>query len=536
MNLKKLYRSIGNNERRHVAIVSAFIAAVTSLPPVLGILIGQARGMVWNGIQFLSPGDMGVYLSYIQQAKSGVFLFENLFTTEYLFPVFNVLWFSVGTGARIFSLSPIAAYHVSRLLLIPILMAVLYLAASYFFSDIRKRLWSFYLLAFSSGIGIYFSSLFTGVPEHEWPIDLWTAEANVFMSSLYSPHFVASWILLVSAMLLLMMAFETKRHRYAIFAGTAAVILFQFHPFHVLTLYAVPIIFLLSRDPRFGKVGHAWKSFLIFILLSSPSVAYHFFLTHYDEMTRALMEANTTPTPSVWHLFLGFGAISIAWVIGYFRYGKKEYGWKWRFLFFWVVVQAIIIYAPLPFQRRMIEGLQFPLTLLSVPVFLAIADRFFSRKSFWRPISLLLVWLLFLPSTFGAVARSINSYVYNTPPLFYFSQEMNEALEWFRDEATPGSTVLATPNSGYLIAGWSGQTTYAGHWVNTVDLSAKMSDIASYFVLMDDEQGRSFLGDNGIDYVFYGEDERKHKYLPPQFDHLREVFVSGDTMIYELIR
>jgi hypothetical protein len=113
---------------------------------------------------------------------------------------------------------------------------------------------------------------------------------------------------------------------------------------------------------------------------------------------------------------------------------------------------------------------------------------------------------------------------------------MAGALAWFREEAPPGSTVLAAPNSGYLIAGWGGQQVYAGHWVNTVDLEVKMDEIAGYYISQDDLWQRAFLDDRQIDFVFFGEDERRRGYSPSGFGHLREIHRSGEVTIFEFIR
>jgi len=154
--MKDLIKSITKKEWRLVALLSLILIALTGLPYLYAYLAAP-QGFVYNGLDSLTPADNPVYYSYINQVKSGSFFLKDLFTPESQ-PVglFNVFWFSVGIFARVFHLPAIFTFHLFRLILIPVFVAVAYIFISLFFDDALRRRWSLILLSFSSGIGAYF--------------------------------------------------------------------------------------------------------------------------------------------------------------------------------------------------------------------------------------------------------------------------------------------------------------------------------------------------------------------------------------------
>ncbi|KPJ85078.1 hypothetical protein AMJ57_04395 [Parcubacteria bacterium SG8_24] len=541
MTLREIYGRITVRERRVAAALTALIVIVTLLPPLWGAYQGSVRGETFNGIQFLSPGDMGVYLSQIDQAREGAWLFENRFTTETLRPTFNLFWLLVGRLAALFGISALAAFHLTRLLLIPLLAAVAYLFITFLFGSVRRRMTAFIVFMLGSGLGYLAEPFFRdNAPtryRYEFPIDLWVGEANAFLSMGYSPHFVASWALFLLCLLLLMVSWRSGRLRHAVAAGLTGLILFQFHPFHAITLYAVPAIYLLSYG--FGRGRRRWSGYAIFVALSVPSVIYHYVLTHYGPEAQALVEANLNLTPAVWHLLLGFGAVSLLWIPGLQLWQQEDReGEAWRFLLFWLVTQSLLVYAPLTFQRRLLEGLQFPLVMLSVPALLYLWDAWSTRRRrlIYGPSVALLVMLVFLLSSFGAVARNLQAYSTNNPPAFFFDSDTTAALDWIRTRTGPEAVFLASLNSGNFIAGWAGRRVYAGHWVNTIDLDRKEQEIAGFYSGSDPVWNREFLDRHGITHVFMGPAER----LSGDWSHddmtFDKVYGEGEVEIYHVGR
>ena len=530
-SLRELLRSVSRRERVVVALVSVAIMAVTSIPALFGWAHGLATGREFTGLQALSPGDLAVYLSYIDQGKRGAVLFENTFTTEFSPPALNVLWFGVGLLARTFDLSALAAYHVARVALIPAFAAAAYALCAFFFHEARHRLSAFFLFMTASGVGALLGRWFSGEGSargtFERPIDLWVGEANAFLSSGYSPHFVASWALFLAAMLLFLFALERRRQSHAIAAGVAGALLFQFHPFHAPTLLAVFAGFLAWHGARRTLAFSHVISLAIFAASAAPMVAYHYILSHTDAAAASLLDANVTLTPSVAHIVFGFGAFAFLAPIGYLlsRRGEwRQWSTERGYLAVWAVVQFAMAYAPLTFQRRLLEGLQFPLVALSVPAF-AYAWQRLSKFPFLVPLAAVPAALLLFFSSFHNVAANVGFYRTNSPPIFYFSVAESDALRWLR-AATPQDAVFFSGfETGNMVGGWADRRVYAGHWVNTAHITVKQQRVAWFFTAATARERQEFFSANGISHVIIGRSEKTRGWdavdlgVPPAFSN-----------------
>ncbi|MEY4744386.1 MAG: hypothetical protein RL272_331 [Candidatus Parcubacteria bacterium] len=539
-----LIASITRREWAWAAGAALLAAIVTSVPPIAGALIARSRGLEWNGRQFLSPGDFGVYLSYIAQAKSGRVLFENLNTSERLTPVLNVLWLSVGLMARLFSLTPLVAYHVARVALIFPFAATAYASIAYFFRDKSHRLGAFFLFLFGSGLGLYAAPFLpAAVPAggaYEWPIDFWVSEANAFLTMMYSPHFVASFGLILASLTLLLMAYDAGRIRYGAWAGAVALVLFEFHPFHVPTLYAIGGAALAARTLAGGYRPRQWGAYLAFLAVSSPSVAYQYWLTHWSPDAAFMLDNNITITPSLPHLILGFGAVSLLSFAGWraSAAGRSLSPEHRRFLAAWAVVQLVLVYLPFSFRRRLLEGMEFPLVLLSIPALVALHRSLLRRPGLGRSViatyGVLLSVAVFLPSSVSAVVRGIDSYASDRPPIFFFSPDQSAALAWLRDNAPQDAVILSEAGEGNVISGWAARTVYAGHWANTIALERKQGEIARFFGGWSSDERRAFAASHGISFVYETPSARAlggSLAADPSFE---AAFRAGGIVIYRL--
>jgi len=536
-----LLAGVSRSEWLFVFGLAAVVAIVTSVPPVAGALAARAAGLEFTGRQFLSPGDFGVYLSYIAQSKAGNLLFENLTTSENLTPVLNVLWLSVGWLAKALALGPLAAYHVARIALIFPLAGVTYAAIAYLFTERMHRSWAYLLFMLGSGLGLYVAP-FLPVAEvmggrYEWPIDFWVAEANGFLTMLYSPHFIASWTLIIAALLLLLIAYDTSRVKYGVWAGLVALVLFQFHPFHVPTLYAVGGVALLARTRSRGFRPRQWSAYFAFLALSAPSLAYHYWLTHWSPNAAFMLDNNITTTPSIFHVLVGFGAIS-ALAIGGWVADKEERILTLehrRFLAIWAAIQLLLVYLPFPFQRRLLQGLEFPLVMLSVPAIAALRKAIL-RKPWYDGVfavtyGIFAASAVFLPSSVSAIARSIEVYKQRPPSLFYFDADQSSALAWLRENTPEDAIVLSTMGSGNDISGWAVRRVYLGHWANTIDLERKQEEATKFLGSMTSAERFAFASEHGIGYVYEGPAERRLGSLEgdPAF---AAVFRQGEYVIF----
>ncbi len=507
--VRGLVRAVTREERRLALGVAAAIAVVGLIPPLYASATAGWHGYEWTGRQYLSPGDMAVYLSYIAQAKSGRLLFENYATTEHLTPVLNVLWLVIGWFARLFGMTPLLAFHVARTLLIFPLAAAVYLALTYVFPTRSERTAGYLLFMLSSGVGLYAAPFLRAAHvtggNYQWPIDFWVAESNAFMTMLYSPHFIASLTLIIVVAVLLLMALDAEKPAYGAWAGLAGLVLFQFHPFHAPTLYFVAFLAVLLRTKASGFRRKQWFAVALFFLLSAPSVAYHYWLTHWTPNAAFMLKNNVTTTPSIQYVLIGLGVVVPLAIFGWFasKDGKSLTRDHRQFFAAWAVAQFLLLYAPLVFQRRLVEGLQFPIDVLTVPALLAIAESRHLKKVMNSVSIALIVPALFLPSTFSTLQRSMQAADRKTDRdgLFFFSESESAILRTLRNKTSPNAVVLCGMSTGNDVIGWGERRTYVGHWANTVDGDKKQAEVEDFFKHMTNEQRAEFVKTHGIDVV-----------------------------------
>lgn len=510
--MKDLFAHINRREWKAVIAVSVLAVSISSIPMIAGMVEASIRGMYWSGVTAFAPGDMAAYLASIAQAGEGAFLFSDLFTTEDLMPTLDVFWLAVGQLARLPGVTSLAAFHIFRISLIPFFISAAYVCLSYFLSAPRERIAALLLFGFGSGIGVFFAGIFGrrdsgGV--YEYPIDLWVSESNPFMSMIHSPHFVASFTLFIVSATLFFLAVKRASYGTVIIAGIVALVLFQFHPFHAPTLFAVACTYVIlkkRRDPA------SWRLLLIFLSIASPSVIYHYVRLHADSVSESMLAANLTVTPQPIHLLLGFGMLWVLAAVGVVSARKTMRNDAWSFLVVWLVVQFMLVYSPLTFQRRLLEGFFFPLAVFAavgaVVAYGKVRSMIRIPTVTFHAAVIAAAVIFLLPSSVFAVVRNIDLFVTNEPPIFFMTADERDAIRWIRRNLSTNDVVAATFGSGNRIAGFAGRRVYAGHWVKTIDAKSKDLELSWFFASHDAAAQLGFLHAKGITYVYLGERER----------------------------
>lgn len=526
---------------------AAVLAVLSSMPAVVAFLTAHRLGLTWSGRTFTAPGDMSVYLSYILQVSDGSWLFDNRFAAEAGMPVLNLIWLSAGLVARYFGLSPVTAFQALRVALIPVLAWTVYWSADYFLNRRSEKAWAVFLALFSSGWGV--TALFLDNPEmvnghYNWPIDLWVSEAIIFLSAMHSPHFIAGWILIILSMTLLARSYIESRPGLAVLAGLSSLILFQFHPFHAPTLYAVALMAFIVLSAVGGSARNKFMSLAAYGFTSLPSVFYHWWLLQPGRNEATALSANFNYTPSFYYVLVGFGALVPLSLVGAVSWRRRAEGnrpIRLRFLFIvcWVAVQSLIIYAPILFQRRFIQGLQFPLVLLSAVGIVALSGQDWWRKRWSRwlhpVVAVVLLGIVLIPSSFYALANNLGLLVNNNPPIFYHTADEMRAMEWLRDNADASDLVLSSFPSGNSLPGRSGVRVYVGHWVATPEAELRDEMSQRFFGSDTDDRWRQdFLRENGVTMVYVGPVERQLGAYLVGKDYLQPVFEGGSVTVYRV--
>ena len=547
---------INYQEWKFVGWVWLIVVFLTFLPMIVGVITTPSDS-IFLGRQAINANDLPVYYSNIEQVKEGHFLFKNLFTSE-SHPrfIFDPFWLGVGILAKIFSLSTFLVFQLSKFLLIPVFLIVSYYLVAFFFQEETKRKVCFIFLVFASGLGgFYLGGLAgdTGVINFSidqrgtviLPIDIWMPEASSFSIIHNPPHYIVSLALIILIFLLSLLAFENYKLIYSLAAGFSALFLFQFHPYHLPTIFGVLGVFILfsifgEKKLNFNYLKHCF----ILLIFSLPPIIYHFWTLQRFWVRQAHFLQNITFSPSLPMVLLGYGFLIILALIGIFVILKKrEKNKKDVFLISWVFVQPLLIYSPFLFQRRLAEGFQIVLVILTVfglfylrdrlkgkPIFQKYFKEVFSNKIFL----VYLFFILFFFSNFSIIANDLSLYLENYDGM-YLKKEAQEAMFWIRENTEEESIILSSLETGNLIPAFSIRQVYLGHGHQTAQFERKVSETERFFQKNNDDGKIAFLKENKIDYFFFGPEEKiLIHFNPEEKNYLDKVFNNNAAAIYKV--
>ncbi len=554
--IRNLIKSIDKKEWRFILIITIFIILLTTLPYLYG-WYQTPPNHTYTGLHSLTPGDVHVYFSWMEQVKQGHFIFEDLYTSEPQGRVLlNSFWSLQGLIAKYTGLSNYLVFQLSRIILIPFFLFILYLISVYFWTDKLWRKISFLFFSFASGLGVTISAFLSdniyNKGWYNWPLDMWAPEGNNLLTMFQSPHLILSTALLILILFLTFFAFEKDKLKYSVTAGILALILFQFHPFHVPTIFGVLSVYILIQIlinlKDFKHKKEIWfsylKHFLILIVLSFPSIFYWSLLQQYDFVTQLRTYQNICLTPSLWVTIMSYGFIIFLALYASYRLIKtKKITNQKLFIIIWFITQFLLLYSPLPFQRRIMQGLQIPMIILCV-IGLHFLYQYLKIKlppkkfNFFinnKWLLIILFILLFTPSHIYNWIREIAVFAEVYPQLYVHNDKV-AGYQWLKQNTPEGTVILTDLYNGNLIPGRIGRKVFIGHGVETLFFDSKVYKMAWFYAInnLDDKKQR-FLKNNNIDYVFYSNNEdHLGAFQPQDKDYLKKVFDQGEAQIYKV--
>lgn len=566
---------------------ATLLMALTCLPYLLGVAFtpygGHYLGFVYN------PDEPNVHQAWIRQAWEGRLWFENRFTSEpHRGRFFNFFLLANGRFARLFHLEVYTAFQIARLFWGLALLMGIYLGLATFICSRRRRRLSFLLIATSSGLGWLYvwGSQGRGVLD---PIDtapgLAMPEAFTFLTVYLNPLFAFSVLLLLGSLTLSIQAFRRRDLRYAVAAGIMALVLANSHTYDIPALWLTLGLYVAWRGFRRRQLPTVeLKAFALILLLSGPAVLYQAHLILSDPLYGA--KANTwTPSPgmrpyyeyrtlsswaqdlgrSLWTYGLSYGLlVPLAGGGLYLTLRRRQE--RYVPFILWLCATLPLLYAPVPFQRKMAEGLHLPLGVLA-----AWGLDVGSRRLAWRGLRPLLrlrrhqrrlyqgtvrtlqtlALLALVPSNLHFIATNIGDLLENNRsklvvlmPPHYLNQAQYRGLQWLATHARPEDIVLCTPLIGNYLPARAGCKVFVGHWAETIHFGRKVALTWDFFGdRTSPEEKQEFLQQNRIRYVFLGPYEHHlNTGHVEQLPCLREVFHAvnetddtGDVWIYEVV-
>lgn len=532
-----------------VWLVWLALAIVTTLPYILAMLRTPA-GHTFTGV-LGAYDDTFTYFAWIRQSADGHVLLRDLFTSE---PqpreFFLPLWSLIGFAARVTGASVAVMFHIARLLAaLLLLMAARTTALMVMKSRTRVR-YTLWLYAMSSGLGWLVYAVrnrtnLLGAQSISGSVDLTMPEAIAFRSVFGQVHFAIGAALVAYAIRFFIIAIAEKQTGRAFTAGLLVSLLALVHPYLVVVVVSVAIVSILiipwlkfaaEERPSFLSIA---KIALVFGAASLPGIGYLLYLSRTNEVLREWLRITDTLSPAPHEYLLGFGICAALAVVG-FRLlwnSRATYG---RLLLIWTLVQAALLYAPVSFQRRLVEGLQLPLVLAASVAVFWIAQRFLGgRASRYRKAYLAAVIVISSITNIGFIVGQVvaNGNSISVDSRRYVPDDLRAAFEYVRTHADANAVLFSHYLTGNLAPSATGLRVFLGHYGQTIDADEKGTQVTAFYAgAFDDTVARELFAKNEVRYVFYGPFERASYagFVPPRWMNLASRF--GNVDVYEVDR
>jgi hypothetical protein len=529
--------------------IASVVVAISSLPYLLGYL--SATPDTEFGGFVIDLDDSFSYLAKMQQGIWDGWTYSIPFTPEehsgaYLY----TFYLGLGKLSSLVGLSVTQTYHLARLVCGLSLLVMAYIFASAFLETRDKRLVAYLLISFSSGLGwlillIGGPSALTGVA----PIDFWWIEAYTFLAILTFPHFAAALTLLLLFFLLALRHLETFRLPTLVLGIPTFLALCVIHPYNAFLVDGVLVaywLFLFVHRRRLPR--REALPILIWAVTPIPLLAYYYRALGSDPVFRSWAAQTVLPSPSMPHLFLGYGIVFLL-AIGGLVLVIRHRDEKRMLLVSWAASTMLLTYLPFSFQRKMVEGLHVPLCILAtiglleylLPVVLNFS--WLKRFAVWRgytrtglrQLLLYSVIMATFPSSLYLVAEASASTVLGNPLLYYGAKEV-EAVDWLKENTERTDTVLASYKIGRFIPAYAGNKVFMGHIIETVQVDQKRQLAETFFQAnTTDEFRQTLLSEYNIRYVFHGpREEQMGDFQPSRCAYLLPVYRNSQVSIYRV--
>jgi hypothetical protein len=393
------------------------------------------------------------------------------------------------------------------------------------------------------------------------PVDVWQPEAVTFPSLYTNGLFAVALVLMLGVVVCLLLA-ETHGWRWGVAAGVCGLLLGIVHSYDVIHLTLAWVGYLGVRwavERRFPKeaVGYG----LLTAVVAAPSVAYMAWLYKSDPVFQS--RADTATWSHGFHQYLlGYGFLvplaAYGAVLLLRRRDALPEGAAWRAYLpiAWSVAGLVAAYLPFAFQRKMIMGEHFPLSLLAGLAVAELATRF-GQSEEGKPAGLARPWVLaavmiaaLAPSSLRYLVRDVKisrtGFTSTGIHPVYWPKGEIEAFQWMHDH-TPASAVLMTfPFNGVMAPAYTGRTVYAGHWGETPRWNDRVREgLAFYSGRWTSDERLAFLRAKGITHVLWSDLDREYtrslsRGSDPQRTvsdekFLKPAFQSEGATLYEVI-
>jgi hypothetical protein len=303
-------------------------------------------------------------------------------------------------------------------------------------------------------------------------------------------HMILSLALLVTGARLMWSAIAERSESTAWRAAAVIGILFLFHPYFVLLF---GILFILSvlwsyKNLTLKKLFTLTLPFAICLL---PTLLIYAPL-YYDPIFRVHhLIANKLPIGGlhVWVATLFPFAIALAW-----RWRKRIKLQPNEYWFVaWIASAIIAMFFPVPWIRKLTEGLIVPLVLLTLPAWIAIRDWILIR-----PFKKLMAAIFFLAAGFGPLHLVSSQLVWISNPTmshwFYRSTDVFHAWNYLHSSTSASSIIMSDDKwINIWTPAYAVRTVWVGHDHETPGFAEKRRSWQEFMTTSNPETAKQIL-------------------------------------------
>jgi hypothetical protein len=536
---------------RWVWAAAVLFLVAGGLPFVIGWLAAPS-GSTFTGV-VLNVNDTNSYYADMQLGQHGRWLYVLPYTAQPNEPVpLFLVYILLGHIARLTALSIPLVYHAARLVTGGVFVITVYWFFAARLQTVDERRFALILVLFTGGLGWAMFALFgTAVTnEHaEFTPDIWIADAISFMALLNNVHFLLN-VIFMMIMITTGQTFITSGARLAgLIALLAGLGIGLVHAHQVavvgVVLGGVTLWHTIDAARDSGCVGWrdtAWHSLRTaaawrFAGLMLPVVAVAGSLTllaRSDPALASWLEQGDTYSPPIYALFILYGPVLPLALIGLWHVIHTRDHVRLDAAL-WFGAALILIYVPVNFQRRFMEGWHVPIALLATLgwfhyVVPWLRQRW-SRRAVRRLQAALIVSVMLSPLL--AFTGILAQVLWSDSAFIFVSADEQGAIEWLDDHATLDDVVLGSYETGNQLAARVGVRVFAGHWSLTAHIDDRRNDLDRFFArTTPDADRRALLATFGVDYVWFGEDERALGGFDMAADYLEQVYASPTVTLY----
>jgi hypothetical protein len=462
---------VGRGESLRPAVLVFLLLAALGASLQVRASLASPPGTVFVGTLYYSD-DFYNYLSYVEQAERGAFVFRNKLASPRVPPALvNLEWLAVGWLSALLGGAPILAYHLAGLGALAVLVALAdrWLVRSGLPDPARLP---GLLLVFTGG-GLGGLLFVTGLLPVERALDLRTG-AFPFVAALANPHFVIGTALLACALAL----FASDRGGRAAVVGAVLGLVRPYDAALLVGIEALAVV--LSRPAR------EWPRRLLPVAAILPVLAYDAWLFLAGPGFRVFSSpryAQLAPRPSDLLVALG-PALLVA--LGAWRAPATGEARPQRLrLALWsLLAVAIVALHPVSFSLQFIVGIGLPLLVLGAVGLCGLSPR-------------LVVPAVPVMATTAVVAVLLCMIPSPTRDVPIERWRIARAL---RATCRPGDVVLAPPDIGLLVGGLTPCWPYVSHGA-APEYEARAEVVRRFYGQASPEERRRLLDEACAEFV-----------------------------------